>query len=150
MWKVVLIILAVLLFVNFSREHMTNADLVSTLKTFGTEGTVKAKKDFASEAPIYGPKAPQVVPAPPKSDGGDSGSGVYPDIYGPEYQGPPGAKTSKNKTKKNQQGNDLINPNHQSDDTSDPTYEFNPDLKKAFPTEGPPQPFLTDFSKFQK
>jgi hypothetical protein len=145
MWKVLLLILVVLLLVN-SREHMTNADLISTLKTFGTDGKVTAPKDYASEAPIWGPKAPQVVPAPPKSGGGDSRSGVYPEIFGPEYQGPPGAKKSSKKTKNNEQGSDL----HQSDDTSDPTYEFNPDLKKAFPTNGPPQPFLTDFSKFQK
>jgi hypothetical protein len=28
--------------------------------------------------------------------------------------------------------------------------DFNPDLKHAFPTEGAPQPFLADFSKFQR
>lgn len=120
---------------------MTNSDLISTLKTFGSEGTKKPSKPYASEAPIMGPKASKVEPAPPKiNKNGDSGSGVYPDIYGPEYQGPPGSKHSKGKTTSNNK--------HQSDDTSDETYQFNPDLKKAFPTEGPPQPFLTDFSKF--
>ena len=123
---------------------MTNADLISTLKTFGTEGTKKPSKPYASEAPIMGPKAPKVEPAPPKTNkNGDSGSSIYPDIYGPEYQGPPGSKHSSTKHQtKHTPGK------HQSDDTSDETYQFNPDLKKAFPTEGPPQPFLTDFSKF--
>lgn len=131
MWKIILVVVAIILLFWSSREHMTNADLVSTLKTFGSEGTKKPSKPYASEAPIMGPKAPKVEPAPPKTNNnGDSGSSVYPDIYGPEYQGPPGAKHQSSK--------------HQSDDT----YEFNPDLKKAFPTEGPPQPFLTDFSKF--
>jgi hypothetical protein len=31
----------------------------------------------------------------------------------------------------------------------DQAYQFNPDLAKAFPTNGPPLPFLTDFSKIQ-
>jgi len=39
---------------------------------------------------------------------------------------------------------------HSSDDVSDCTYDYNPDLQKAFPTSGPPQPFLTNFSGFQK
>jgi hypothetical protein len=135
MWKVILVVIAIILLFWSSREHMTNSDLISTLKTFGAEGTKKPSKPYASEAPIMGPKAPKVEPAPPKTNNnGDSESGVYPDIYGPEYQGPPGSKHSKGK--------------HSSDDTSDETYQFNPDLKKAFPTEGPPQPFLTDFSKF--
>jgi len=144
MWKLILVVLVILL-VWTSQEHMTNADLVSTLKTFGSEGTKKPSKPYASEAPIMGPKASKVEPAPPKTNknGGDSVSSVYPDIYGPEYQGPPGSKHSKGKSRSN-------NNKHQSDDTSDETYQFNPDLKKAFPTEGPPQPFLTDFSKFQQ
>jgi hypothetical protein len=29
------------------------------------------------------------------------------------------------------------------------SYEFNLYLAKAFPVDGPPQPFLTDFSKIQ-
>jgi hypothetical protein len=135
----ILLGIALILFLN-SREHMTNSDLISTLKTFGSEGTKKPSKPYASEAPIMGPKAPKVEPAPPKTNkNGDSESGIYPDIYGPEYQGPPGSKHSKGKHSSTK---------HQSDDTSDETYQFNPDLKKAFPTEGPPQPFLTDFSKF--
>jgi hypothetical protein len=145
MWKLILVVVAIILLFWSSQEHMTNADLISTLKTFGKEGTKKPLKPYASEAPIMGPKAPKVEPAPPKTNkNGDSGSSIYPDIYGPEYQGPPGSKHSKGKTSstKHTPGK------HQSDDTSDETYQFNPDLKKAFPTEGPPQPFLTDFSKF--
>jgi hypothetical protein len=30
------------------------------------------------------------------------------------------------------------------------SHEFNPDLAKAFPVDGPPQPFLTDFSQIQQ
>jgi len=135
----ILLGIALILLLN-SREHMTNTDLISALKTFGSEGTKKPSKLYASEAPIMGPKAPKVEPAPAKTNnGGDSESGIYPDIYGPEYQGPPGSKHSSSKHSSSK---------HSSDDTSDETYQFNPDLKKAFPTEGPPQPFLTDFSKF--
>ena len=32
---------------------------------------------------------------------------------------------------------------------ADMAHEFNPDLAKAFPVDGPPQPFLTDFSRIQ-
>uniref|UniRef100_A0A6C0DQI9 Uncharacterized protein n=1 Tax=viral metagenome TaxID=1070528 RepID=A0A6C0DQI9_9ZZZZ len=32
---------------------------------------------------------------------------------------------------------------------ADRTYEFNPDLARTFPVDGPPQPFLTDFSNIQ-
>jgi len=63
-------------------------------------------------------------------------SRIYPDIYGPDVELVPGTKPRSNK--------------HKSDDTSDPSYDFNPDLQKAFPTSGPPQPFLNDFSGFQR
>lgn len=135
---IVLAILAILVATMYRQEHMTNKDLVSALQTHGTQETDKKKSDTPSQAPIYGPKADQAPPAPTKTDGTskNGGSGVYPEIYGPEYQGVPGMKQK--------------NPKHESDDTSDETYDYNPDLQKAFPTEGPPQPFLTDFSRFQK
>lgn len=121
----------------YRQEHMTNKDLVSALQTHGTPDQPK-KQEAPSQAPIYGPSGIQAPPAPTKgkTNGKDTGNGSYPEIYGPEYQGVPGMKQKSAK--------------HSSDDTSDDTYDYNPDLQKAFPVEGPPQPFLTDFSKFQR
>ena len=136
---IILAILAMIVATMYRQEHMTNKDLVSALQTHGTREPEKSKKDSPSQAPIYGPKADVPPPAPTKTDGNgktSNGGSVYPEIYGPEYQGVPGMKQSK--------------PKHSSDDTSDDTYDYNPDLQKAFPVEGPPQPFLTDFSRFQK
>ena len=141
MWKWLLLSGAVVLFMYFyfSREHMTNSDLLSTLKTFGEKGTKKQKKDPSkdNELPIMGPKA-EIDPADKKKKEASKGtnlSGTYPDIYGPDVPKIPGTKQTAGKTV--------------SDEPNDETYEFNPDLKNAFPVEGPPQPFLTDFSKFQ-
>ena len=119
---------------------MTNADLISTLKTFGDKGTSPKKKDpsQSDHLQIMGPKASPIDPAdrkPPSGSGGTNTSGVYPDIYGPDVAKIPGTTRPAGK--------------HHSDDTSDEEYQYNPDLKNAFPVEGPPQPFLTDFSKFQ-
>ena len=135
---IILAILAIVVATMYRQEHMTNKDLVSALQTHGTKGTEKSTKDTPTQAPIYGPKASEVPPAATKTDGKgkNGGSGVYPEIYGPEYQGVPGMKQAS--------------PKHSSDDTSDDTYDYNPDLQKAFPTSGPPQPFLADFSRFQK
>ena len=137
MW-IVAIILAIVAIVFFRpREHMTNKDLMDTLKTFGEKGT-KPKKDVHQEA-IYGPRTTKVEePKPsPSSKKGDDDTNVYPDIYGPEITPIPGSKVSK-KGK------------HESDNVTDEAYQFNPDFEKAFPREeNEPQPFLTDFSKFQ-
>lgn len=135
-----ILLVAVVMFVTQSRvESMTNKDLVSALQTHGTPDAKKKAKDQPSELEIYGPKAEKVVPSTPsgtKSNTSNS-SGTYPDIYGPDIPSVPGTK------KKAMPGK------HTSDEVDDETYDFNPDLQKAFPTEGPPQPFLTDFSKFQ-
>lgn len=136
---IILAILAIFVATMYRQEHMTNKDLVSALQTHGTKDPEKPKNDTPTQAPIYGPTASQPPPAPTKTDGSGktNGGGTYPEIYGPEYQGVPGMKqTNKGK--------------HSSDDISDETYDYNPDLQKAFPTNGPPQPFLTDFSGFQK
>ena len=61
--------------------------------------------------------------------------GAYPDIYGPDVPMTPNAKHSGGK--------------ETSDDVTNDSYDYNMDLQKAFPTSGPPEPFLTDFSKFQ-
>jgi hypothetical protein len=118
---------------------MTNADLLSTLKTFGDKGTKKPAKDASQSdsMPIMGPRA-EIDPADKKKKEASKGtnlSGTYPDIYGPDVPKIPGTKQTAGKTI--------------SGEPNDETYEFNPDLKNAFPVEGPPQPFLTDFSKFQ-
>jgi len=134
--------LLVLLILSKSQEHMTNADLISTLKTFGDkkETPPKSSKN-PTEAPIYGPKTSKLEhPTPTNKPNSADGSGVYPDIYGPEYVGVPGSTKSSSHE----------NGKHSSDGPhDDDAYQFNPDLQKAFPTNGPPQPFLTDFSKFQ-
>jgi hypothetical protein len=116
---------------------MTNKDLLSTLNAFSK--TSKKSVLPPNEEPIYGPKVPKLEePAPASSDNSDNGSNMYPDIYGPEITPIPGKKISKKHGK------------HESDTVTDETYEFNPDFKNAFPSEeNEPQPFLTDFSKFQ-
>jgi len=135
-----ILLVVVVMFVTQSRvESMTNKDLVSALQTHGTPDAKKKAKDQPSELEIYGPKAEKVVPSTPsgtKSNTSNS-SGTYPDIYGPDIPSVPGTKKK------------AISGKHTSDEVDDETYDFNPDLQKAFPTEGPPQPFLTDFSKFQ-
>ena len=135
MWKWLILsgLSLLILYYYFSRvqERMTNDDLISTLKTFGDKGTKPKKKDpsTTNEMPLMGPKAPEIDPADKKKSSGSGGtntSGVYPEIYGPDIPKIPG-----------------------TNQVADEAYEFNPDLKNAFPVEGPPQPFLTDFSKFQ-
>ena len=111
------------------------------MKTFGDKGS-KSKKPSQSkpvEQPIYGPKAPVVVhPSPSPGGGGGGNGGIYPDIYGPEYEGVPGSACNKSGK-------------HTSDgDKCDEAYQFNPNFQKAFPSSGEPQPFLTDFSMIQK
>ena len=131
-YLLVVLVIFILLVIATTTEHMTNKDLISTLKTFGDKGTPSSKKKTSPiEAPIYGPRAPAVQHSTPsKKPGNIPSAGVYPDIFGPEYQGLPGSKSTKS-------------------NTTDDVYTFNPDLQKAFPTDGEPQPFLTDFSKFQ-
>ena len=129
--------LVILLLLVSRKEHMTNEDLISTLKTFGDKAPPKKKANPADvdQIPIYGPRAPQVAPADPsKTKLSPTASGVYPDIYGPEITAVPGTKPGSK---------------HASDEVEDKTYEFNPDLQKAFPSDGPPQPFLTNFTKIQ-
>jgi hypothetical protein len=138
-WLALIIIaLAIIIFYK-PVEKMTNKDLLATLSTFGKTGT-KPKKTEPNEEPIYGPKTTKVeepVPASTSKNGDDSN--VYPDIYGPEVVKIPGQTKKKSKPGK-----------HESDAPDDDTYEFNPDFKNAFPTdENEPQPFLTDYSKFQ-
>lgn len=136
----VLLAIAIIVFYKPNIEKMTNKDLLATLRTFGTKD--KTPGLTPNEEPIYGPKVPKMEEPTPSSSNGDDGTNMYPDIYGPEITPIPGAL---NKHKSKPKGH------HASDDHDDEdTYKFNPDLEKAFPMEeNEPQPFLTDFSKFQ-
>jgi hypothetical protein len=142
LWVLILAI-AIIVFYKPNLEKMTNKDLLATLRTFGTKDRTPSLTP--NEEPIYGPKVPKMEePTPVSSKTGDDGTSTYPDIYGPEITPIPGA-LNKRKTKPKARGQ------HASDDHEDEdTYKFNPDLEKAFPMEeNEPQPFLTDFSKFQ-
>jgi hypothetical protein len=135
-----LLLLAVFIIISFrSRESMTNKDLLDTLKTFGEKKGEKTKSIY--QEPIYGPKTTVVEEPKPATSGKhaeDDDKNIYPDIYGPEITPIPGTKVSKKNGK------------HESDSVTDEVYEFKPDFQKAFPREdNEPQPFLTDFSKFQ-
>ena len=136
----IIVALLVLFFYVPQKDHMTNKDLLATLDKFGKTGTKKTSSKDSYEEEIYGPKAPKVEePVPASSSKGTptNDTNVYPDIYGPEITPVPGQKKTKSGSSS-------------SDVAEDDTYEFNPDFRKAFPVEeDEPQPFLTDFSKFQ-
>ena len=138
---VILLAIAIIVFYKPNLERMTNKDLLSTLRTFGTKDK---SSPTPNEEPIYGPKVPKIEePTPSTSKKEDDGTNSYPDIYGPEITPIPGALNKhKRKSKAGQHASD----DHEDEDT----YQFNPHLTKAFPMdENEPQPFLTDFSKFQ-
>jgi len=140
LWGLILAV-AVIVFYKPNLENMTNKDLLSTLRTFGTKD--KKSNLTPNEEPIYGPKVPKLQdPTPASSSNGDNDANAYPDIYGPEITPIPGVL---NKHKSSPIGK------HASDGNKDEdAYQFNPDLAKTFPMEeNEPQPFLTDFSKFQ-
>lgn len=140
MWLgLAILALVVVLFYGPTREKMTNKQLLETLSKFGKTGT-KSKAVDLNEQPIYGPKMPKTEePVPAPSSNGKDDLNVYPDIYGPEMTPVPGQKKA---CKKGEQSSDCVEGD---------THEFNPDFKNAFPTdENEPQPFLTDFSKFNR
>lgn len=136
----VLAALVVALVIARGAEHMTNRDVLDAMKTFGASDTTKKKTTTGEkdQMPILGPKGvpapPQPKPAPTKP--GAHGTSDYPEIFGPDVVVAPGKKVQNGK--------------EQSDAVSGETYDFNPALRNAFPTSGEPQPFLTDFSKFQR
>jgi hypothetical protein len=145
LWSLLLATM-IIIFYKPNLEKMTNKDLLSTLRSFGTHD--KAASLTPNQEPIYGPKVPKIEdPTPTSSNNNDDGTNSYPDIYGPEITPIPGtlkkqASTSKSKS--------FIGKHVSDNHTDDMTYQFNPDLAKAFPIEeNEPQPFLTDFSKFQ-
>jgi hypothetical protein len=150
-WLLIVLFIATILW--SSQEHMTNKDLIDALKTFGVDnsGQVKPKSPSKNQE-IYGPGLKESEKPPPKplSDEDEAKKramrNTYPHIYGPEYQGAPGQSfepPSLEKTEKPCSAASALEP------VGEPYY-FNPDLQTSFPVTGPPQPFLTDFSKFQK
>lgn len=138
-WLVLALVgILVMVFYRPTKEHMTNKDVLESLSRFEKDGKKPSKP---AEQPIYGPRTTKVEEPKPTHSGksGISDNMVYPDIYGPEITPIPGAKKAKKKP-----GEET------SDCADDDTYQFNPDLQKAFPSDGSePSPFLTDFSKFQ-
>jgi hypothetical protein len=166
MWIWILVGLAILLIVFYrSRENMTDKQLMDTLQTFEQKG--KKSQDPQLD-PIYGPSAnPPAVPT--NTGGGKNGKstgGPYPQIFGPDTtpqlgvgrNGAGGAGGAGGTATEGIAGNgktgessvyvNPVGPGQVGSDQADPAEpEFNPDLKNAFPYDGPPQPFLTDFSK---
>ena len=138
-----LLISLVLLFYRSSKENMTNKDLINTLNEFEKDGTPPTKKNSEE---VYGPKTVKgksVLHDYETITSDTNEVSAYPDIYGPEITPVPG-KSSEKYNELGKQVSDFVDPN-------EPTYQFNPDFKKAFPHDkNEPQPFLSDFSKFQR
>lgn len=156
MWIWVLVGIAILVILFYHpRENMTNEALIATLKTFGEKGTPPASstKGPASQQ-IYGPSA-SPPPLPTNNGGSASGQSVggpYPQIFGPDVKAVPGTTPAGTLAGTNFPTVNPVGPGQVASDQAPPqdqAYQFNPDLAKAFPIEGPPQPFLTDFSKIQ-
>ncbi len=114
-----------------NRESMTNEDVLSEIQKHGTEDT-KNKESKAVKRPIYGPKAVkgEDKEVEEKEDETKHEKSEYPHIYGPDTPMIPGT----------------INGGEVG---SNSYFQINTDLAKVFPTEGEPQPYLTDFSKIQ-
>jgi hypothetical protein len=147
------------LVVTLTREHMTTQDVqdhqdnhVGGAKDFTYSKTVKHTETDTpirpantskkiKEQKIMGPRAQPVDPNDPSGSGGSNGkkpssSGVYPEIYGGEYNPVPGHKDSKSS----------VNPVTGEISSSDPPpYDYVPAAE--FPA-GPssPMPYLNDFS----
>ena len=126
---------------------MTNKDLINTLNEFEKDGTSPTKKNSEE---VYGPKTVKgksVLHDYETINSDTNEVSAYPDIYGPEITPVPGKGKEVHSEKYNEHGkqvSDFVDPNEL-------TYQFNPDFKKAFPHDkNEPQPFLSDFSKFQR
>jgi len=152
LWLILLVAVVLILFYSrsCSRENMSNEKLLSTLETFGAQGTTKDKDpNLSKNLPLKGPHAPPIDPADSlkaSTKSGNSG-GAYPQVFGPDVAITPG--TSGNTGTSGTSGTVASGYTLSDSPPNDANYEFNPDLKNAFPYSGPPQPFLTDFSKIQ-
>ena len=97
----------------------------------------RPREEMTCSRPIYGPE------------------GIRPGLYGPG-DGPytPGKHESKHPGCRVRNDNSVIDDGKFSSDTATrnpqylSVYKYSPPLEKAFPTEGPPVPYLTDFSGF--
>lgn len=156
MWLWLILVVAVLFILFYSapsqRENMSNDKLLSTLKTFGEQGT--KDPNLSKDVPIMGPVAPAVDPADSlKAASKTSGTtgAAYPKVFGPDVALTPGQTSGQTSGKASAAAAQTPGSGYTLSDvqSKDPNFEFNPDLKKAFPYSGPPQPFLTDFSKIQ-
>jgi hypothetical protein len=156
MWLWILLGLAILVILFYRpRENMTNDQLIGTLKTFGEQGSTPStsKTSGPSTKEIYGPGGvPPPVPTNTGAGGGKTVGGPYPHIFGPDTKNAPGTTSgsvnSGNPVPPGQVASDKA-VSTGSQGPADQFHEFNPELAKAFPVDGPPQPFLTDFSKIQ-
>jgi len=129
MWWLCLGIIALILVATWHpREFMTNADVKEKMDFHACKPTLWNKKKDEKESPdprLMGPRIPseeeKEVEAAKKKDAADTSS-VYPQVYGPESLAVPGKSA-----------------------------EFQTNTNYEFP-KGPehPQPFLANFSKFQK
>lgn len=128
---ILLLIIAIVIAWN-NREHMSNSDVLTALKQYGVDtNDNKSKKKQPTEL-IYGPKSEIPTEPSPDLSSKTNAKAVYPNIYGPDVPLVPGKKS-------------------QSQDGEGEGNDYNIDLAKAFPrADGPPQPFLTDFSSFQR
>ena len=125
----ILFAIAALITILWNREHMTNEDVMTAMKQFGVEDTPK-NKGTIPKAPILGPEADKPVEPEPEENGKTSKSGTYPEIYAPDIP---------------------LLPGQRSKEIDDNKMDYNIDLAKLFPTAGgPPQPYLNDFSPFQR
>lgn len=114
---------------------MSNNDVLTALKQYGvdTEDNTKGeKKKKTPSEPIYGPKSELSDEPQPDLSNSKNSKAIYPNIYGPDVPLVPGKKV-------------------QTEDGGVEGNDYNIDLAKAFPrADGAPQPFLTDFSSFQR
>jgi len=164
MWQWVLLGLAILVILFYRpRENMSNDELIDTLKQFGDKGTKSSSSSSTkgpSNQPIYGPSASPPAFTNTGAGGGKSVAGPYPQIFGPDVTPAPGSGRGSGGAGGGSvgggsglSGNTAPPEGHVASDQPPPpedqAYQFNPELAKAFPVDGPPQPFLTDFSKIQ-
>jgi len=177
-WILAGLAVLVILFYSRPRENMTNEQLIATLRDFGDKGTPAPPQKGTKEIYGPQGKPP-AFPTNMGGKSGKSVGGPYPYIFGPDTNVAPGTSgsggdmygsdfgynsssgvavapgtnagtapgTGLNPTRAGEVASDQSSSNPALNDK--PTYEFNVNLKKAFPYDGPPQPFLTDFSKIQ-
>ncbi len=128
---IILFGIAIGITILYNREHMSNADVLAALKEYGVDDEPPQKKGNMAKNPILGPSAENPETDESLIQNNRLTLSKYPKIYGPDKPLVPGVKPVK-----------------VSDDDDSET-DYNIYLQGMFPgADGPPQPFLTDFSKF--